>query len=334
MATDKRFVVKNGLQTENINFVYNDAVVGSSNITATMLSSNVLSFSGTSGQLFSIADTMTGVIFAVNDISGVPSIEVYDDGRVRMAEGFGNVIIGNSAINTSRTSTSTTTGILQVAGGAGIEGNINVGGTVNTINGSLGIGTTSPTAKLHVLNPIFSTANNGVFELDGTNDWINLGGSVFNFSAPWTMCGWLLKNADGSFASLMGNSGTSATGSGAFLGLAGPGGQANKPWLIVYNSSGSQTQLYGSTITVPNTWYNLVATHDGTTCKIYCNGNYENQASVSGFSISPDSFTIGAQRNTFWPLNGKIGPIKIYNRALSDIEIAQNFNALRGRYGV
>jgi hypothetical protein len=144
MATDKRFVVKNGLQTENINFVFNDAVLGSSNITATMLSSNTLSFSGSTGQLFSITDSMTGVIFAVNDISGVPSIEVFDDGRVYFAETFGNVTIGNSVISSNRTSTSTTTGILQVAGGAGITGNINVGGTRNLFTGSVGIGTSTP----------------------------------------------------------------------------------------------------------------------------------------------------------------------------------------------
>jgi hypothetical protein len=144
MATDKRFVVKNGLQTENINFVFNDAVLGSSNITATMLSSNTLSFSGSTGQLFSITDSMTGVIFAVNDISGVPSIEVFDDGRVYFAETFGNVTIGNSAISSSRTSTSTTTGILQVAGGVGITGNINAGGTRNLFTGSVGIGTSTP----------------------------------------------------------------------------------------------------------------------------------------------------------------------------------------------
>ena len=33
-------------------------------------------------------------------------------------------------------------------------------------------------------------------------------------------------------------------------------------------------------------------------------------------------------------LDGTIGPIQIYNRALPDTEIQQNFNALRGRYGI
>ena len=68
----------------------------SNTITMTMLDADVLSFSGQTGQLFSIADTMTGVIFSVNDISGIPSIEVYDTGNVRIAEYGGNVSIGTS----------------------------------------------------------------------------------------------------------------------------------------------------------------------------------------------------------------------------------------------
>jgi hypothetical protein len=32
--------------------------------------------------------------------------------------------------------------------------------------------------------------------------------------------------------------------------------------------------------------------------------------------------------------NGYIGAWKIYNRALTSTEVTQNFNALRGRYGV
>ena len=93
MANDKKFVVKNGLQSQNIDFVSPNE---SNKITITMLDSDTLSVSGNSGQLFSITDTNTGTIFAVNDISGVPSIEVDDDGEIRLAPTFGNVLIGTS----------------------------------------------------------------------------------------------------------------------------------------------------------------------------------------------------------------------------------------------
>ena len=65
-----------------------------SEITATMLDGGTLSFSGSAGQLFSISDTLTGTIFSVNDVSGIPSIEVEDDGTIRLAEYAGNVLIG------------------------------------------------------------------------------------------------------------------------------------------------------------------------------------------------------------------------------------------------
>jgi hypothetical protein len=32
--------------------------------------------------------------------------------------------------------------------------------------------------------------------------------------------------------------------------------------------------------------------------------------------------------------NGNVGNVQIYNRALSATEVQQNFNALRGRYGI
>jgi hypothetical protein len=49
---------------------------------------------GTNGQLFSVDDSVTGTIFSVNDVSGMPSIEVIDDGTVILAEFSGNVGIG------------------------------------------------------------------------------------------------------------------------------------------------------------------------------------------------------------------------------------------------
>ena len=70
---------------------------GSNTISISQLSSDTLSFSGDAGQLFSITDTLSGTIFAVNDVSGIPSIEVDDDGEIRIAEFSGNVAFGNTA---------------------------------------------------------------------------------------------------------------------------------------------------------------------------------------------------------------------------------------------
>lgn len=90
---EKRFITKNGLQTQNINFVSPNNTYS---ILAEMLDSDTIAFSGNSGQLFSITDSLTGTIFSVNDISGIPSIEVLDDGTIRFAQYSGNVGIGKA----------------------------------------------------------------------------------------------------------------------------------------------------------------------------------------------------------------------------------------------
>ena len=54
---------------------------------------------GTAGQLFSVTDSMTGSIFTVNDISGIPSIEVLDSGIVKLAQYDGNVLVGTGTDN-------------------------------------------------------------------------------------------------------------------------------------------------------------------------------------------------------------------------------------------
>lgn len=56
-----------------------------------------LSFEGSAGQLFSITNNLTsGSIFSVNDVSGIPSIDVDADGTVALAPFDGNVAIGLS----------------------------------------------------------------------------------------------------------------------------------------------------------------------------------------------------------------------------------------------
>jgi len=96
-------------------------------------SNGTLSFEGSAGQLFSITNNLTGSLFSVNDISGIPSIEVLDTGRVNLTQYNGSVVIG--ANTSATTSNSNTTGELVVFGGVGVTGNIYVGGTSAGSNG-------------------------------------------------------------------------------------------------------------------------------------------------------------------------------------------------------
>lgn len=96
-GNDKKFVVKNGLTTQNILFT-NDINNHTDAITASM-SSNTIVFEGRIGHLFSIDDTQSDVVFSVNDFSGAPSIVVGDYGTVRITETSGNLLVGKSIDN-------------------------------------------------------------------------------------------------------------------------------------------------------------------------------------------------------------------------------------------
>ena len=69
---------------------------GNTPVTLSVLDDNSLSFTGSAGQLFSITNSLTGTIFSVNDVSGIPSLEILDTGLVKIAQYNGNVSIGSS----------------------------------------------------------------------------------------------------------------------------------------------------------------------------------------------------------------------------------------------
>jgi hypothetical protein len=97
-----------GAQTINLNVYPNDG--------------GTISFEGSAGQLFSITNKLTGTLFSVNDVSGIPSIEVIDTGLIKLGQYGGNILLG--------TGTDNATDKLQVNGsisGTVLKSNIAVG---------------------------------------------------------------------------------------------------------------------------------------------------------------------------------------------------------------
>ena len=104
---DKNIVITPNIgQTSDPKIVFSgaDASTSAKNITLNVYPTNngTLSFDGTNGQLFSISDNMSGTIYSVNDVSGLPSIEVLDSGLIKVAQYSGNLVIGSGVDNGSK----------------------------------------------------------------------------------------------------------------------------------------------------------------------------------------------------------------------------------------
>ncbi len=110
--------------------------------------------------------------------------------------------------------------------------------------------------------------------------------------------------------------------------------------LMAFNSNviehywGNFTQ--SSTVLATNTWYHIVIVYDGTTNHyVYVNGVQVGFSSTPTLNTSNTPIYIGTTVTTSWgAFDGKIAALRIYNRALSSIDITNNFNVLKSRFGL
>lgn len=176
--SDKNIVITPNISSSTadpqIVFSGANASLGPQNITLRVYPTNsgTLSFEGSAGQLFSITNSLAGTIFSVNDVSGVPSIEVTDAGLIRLAQYGGYVAFGNStavsaAGSTQGTATLLTRQISNITGGSGgVLLPTPVGGERIIIRNALG---SSITVYPHVGGQInTSGVNTGVAQSAGT----------------------------------------------------------------------------------------------------------------------------------------------------------------------
>ena len=89
-----------------------------------------LSFEGSAGQLFSISNNLTsGSIFSVNDVSGIPSIDVDADGTIQLAPISSTEFVGIGTTNP--TAKLDVNGDVNISGVSTFQNNVELGDAVN-----------------------------------------------------------------------------------------------------------------------------------------------------------------------------------------------------------
>jgi hypothetical protein len=84
-----------------------------------------------------------------------------------------------------------------------------------------------------------------------------------------------------------------------------------------------------------NRWQHLIITSDATSSKLYIDGT--SRTLVANTSLNENlgvNFRIGTRYTTSGPWTGYMGPIKIYNKALTSAEAYNNFLSHRTRFGI
>ena len=80
------------------------------------------------------------------------------------------------------------------------------------------------------------------------------------------------------------------------------------------------------------TWNNWVSIEDTDYVYLYVNGVLKNSQANTTLSTNSGDITIMARTGGDHSQLGNIGPVQIYNRALSASEVLHNYNALKGRF--
>lgn len=174
-------------------------------------------------------------------------------------------------------------------------------------------------------NPEFSIDGGGSLRLN--NAWgktINLTGIAG--SSPRTMSAWLKLDDLSPNAQLMNFAwiGTYATGHSFEM------MQYYSPETLLHFSNGS---IAGSTSLNPNQWYYITISNDGTTSKIYVNGIVD--ASANGSVLSTDDTPVYIGSTLWWgSLKGKMASLDLYNAALTDQGVLNNYNATKSRFNL
>ena len=169
---------------------------------------------------------------------------------------------------------------------------------------------------------------NNSFTFDGADDKIETNFTANEFSGL-TVSAWVYRvsNQTQYFA----NQWIEGGGTSSSWGLST---YTNK--LLFFIRAGSSTKVItGGTNITTGVWRNVTGIWDGSNIYVYLNGISDaTPVSCTSMNTTTPNMSIASGTNDQYFLNGNIGCVHVYNRALSSTEVLHNYNALKGRFGL
>ena len=178
-----------------------------------------------------------------------------------------------------------------------------------------------------VSGPVYSSTNSGIFTFNGTDRYVSGSLATVAVGSSATIEAMVRLNDVTNLSAIFSHG---QSGSAFNMGMV-----ISNSGLRFRNTTGDYA-LSTPTTLVTSQWYHLALSITASLTTGYCNGLSQgttNQVITSSaftaYHISRRSANSATEN-----VNGDIAFLRVYNRALSDTEIVQNYNALRGRYGI
>jgi hypothetical protein len=174
--------------------------------------------------------------------------------------------------------------------------------------------------------PPYSSTNNGYLTFNGTTQNITTTSVLVPVGATaYTVSVWYNRSRNNVVEELLSQWTTANSGNSFFFGFSSSNVRFTDSWNTISVAGAGTT----------GTWNNLVGVNTGTNAYIYLNGVLmATNGSALGYT-GTGNFIIGNQsQNNAEYFQGSIANVQVYNIALTADQVKQNFNAIRGRYGI
>ena len=185
----------------------------------------------------------------------------------------------------------------------------------------------------------YTSADGGALTFDGVNDYINMGNNTAYNLTNISVSVWFKPT-------------TGTPNYSPIISRYSSGINNLQGWVISYVASTSKFNIGGrenasvflsfsSTNTYSiNNWYNVTWTKSASTWSLYVNGTLDRTTTIGNGTTAylSNNMQIGASFE--WSPGDKyygkqdIPAVNIYNRALSQGEVTQNYNAIKTRFGL